>query len=130
MDGANAQLTIRRDAAADVQQREAIMSLDDERRVLGGRDSVRLCASLRHARTNRAQAAETHPYGLTARPGATRDLGRVGRLHNGQLALRAEYIRCAEALRGYCGPNAFEQQRLLDELLTARKKLVEAGVIR
>ena len=53
----------------------------------------------------------------------------IADLHR-QLALRDEYIRCAEALRGYCGPNAFEQQRLLDELLTARKKLVEAGVIR
>ena len=53
----------------------------------------------------------------------------IADLHR-QLALRDEYIRCAEALHGYCGPNAFEQQRLLDELLTARKKLVEAGVIR
>jgi len=31
MDDTNAQLTIRRDAAADVRQREVIMSLDDER---------------------------------------------------------------------------------------------------
>ena len=53
----------------------------------------------------------------------------IADLHR-QLALRDEYIRCAEALRGYYGPNAFEGKRLFDELQAARNKLVEAGVIR
>jgi len=56
-------------------------------------------------------------------------IAKIADLHR-QLALRDEYIRCAEALRGYYGPNAFEGKRLFDELQAARNKLVEAGVIR
>ena len=56
-------------------------------------------------------------------------IAKIADLHR-QLALRDEYIRCAEALRGYYGPNAFEGKRLFDELQAARNKFVDAGVIR
>jgi hypothetical protein len=54
----------------------------------------------------------------------------IAKVLKAQLALRDDYIKAAEAYLAYCGPSAHKGKRLLDELLAARKKLVEAGVIR